>query len=987
MGGDSYPPKLDLFSIPNFRQTSTWLQQLTQDASETPFFTKHAEERAGAQEIADSSSPSAHEGVLAPSLFSFAPVALESGGFFKLPPLTIEEPVQRNAPSSPVPESENHGQAEAGAGADAGADADEGAHADAWMELDSPAHPVVGCRTWDAFNRGLASTHQPPMLISEAGPAAYDALLTWNTDPLDLENLDVAIVDTQAYFSSLLALALGRDSLLFRKDHKLGVFKPAMPAMRISGYSRQILQGLENQAHWCGSTLLQLRAFVRSAYTAFSSRCGVALASSIGQIIQAVEEHVATDRRSAGPSSLLRLRSTIQEVSAVLKHFGRLVKRLRPESCDEDVLSLVFNAASSADDGEAYIRHIFRELLRRVSVPWIEMVEEWIGTRRETGIPLTKSNLGQARGFIKVKTDVYVDDFGREIRHVDFQLAHDKVPSFMPVDIVESIFETGRNLRFIRSFHPDNSLARQAVIESCRPPKVEWLYDWHAILDLETRVSRYHDNLRRAMQGCPRDPPEPTPSVDGSPTEPGSTPMLDIFTLDQSAMEERMQASIDRLDQPVVDLNADDSLARIVQGRLAAGHGYRSLPARSDPMPHWSLLPVLSFGSVVSSQARIVGKESVRLLFAAHDLRRHLKLLRDFNLLGSGLFCSRLSHALFDPDLESAERQPGVARQGGVMGLRLGGRDTWPPASSELRLALMGVLAESFGAQNGREPDKVSLSGQSCRLPGDLSFAVRDLSPEEMDRCKDPRSLAALDFLRLSYSTPSELLDMISPAHLAHYDVIFKLLLRLLRMLYLVNQLHRDAGTRAGASTSPSSASCRFAREAHHFVSSVASYFWDTGIAVPWRAFERRLDVLQAGLDSPDDGETATALPSPSQLRELHGQVLDRIMYALFLTTRQEPVLRLLEGLLDTILDYANLSRTPVSGRAAADGEVEQEAARLYANFNTKMGGFITVCRGLSEKGRTRGTAALGGLGIGEDSLVAQLLLKLDMGDYYNVNR
>ncbi|KND93345.1 hypothetical protein TOPH_02331 [Tolypocladium ophioglossoides CBS 100239] len=919
MAGDDN--EADVFAIPDFWQTSKWLDQLIQETP-TPLFANDLNAALGNPNL---------------GLIPYTPITLAQDGFFKLPPLDVAEAKQPGA---------RQAVQDFSTAVDSSSEAE--VEFDPWMELEESSDKKIGFRTWDAFKSGETAAHRP-MFISEAGSAAYDALLSWSTDPLELQNSDVPVVEAETYFSSLLALALGRDSVFFRKEDEQGSFKPALPKMRVPGYSRQILQGLESRALWCGSTLLELNAFVRSAYAAYSSPCGVALASSISQILQAVEQRVAVDGRN--PRSLLQLQCTITDVSTILKPFKKLTSQLRRKCSDQDVLSLVFHTASSLDDGEEYVRDILREILRRT------------------------------KGFVKVEAEAYVDDFGREEEDVDFRLDHSKVPDFMPSDVMESIFETGRNLRFIRSFHPDHLLAQQAEIQSNQPPKADWLFDWSSILELEGRVSQYRDRLYTALRKSRCNTSPYPPSMVARAEEPGSMFTLDFFALDQIGMEERILASINQLDQPMAEPSSEGTLGVIVRQRLSGR--YRAITNQSDATPHWTLLPVLSFGGIASAQAQIVNQESLRLLFDEHDLRAHLRLQRDFSLLGNGIFCSRLSHALFDPDLESAERETGVARQGGVMGLRLGGRDTWPPASSELRLALMGVLAESFGSQkDSRFRNLGSASGESSGLPGDLSFAVRDLSPEEIDKCMNPDSLEALDFLRFSYKAPPELSSIITTIHLMNYDGIFKLLLRVLRMLYVVNQLHRDINSGAGSWHNPSNASHRLAKEAQHFVSSIASYFLDTGVALPWQAFERRLDKVQADLDSCKGNSATERLQSPDQLRELHSHVLDRIMFALFLKKRQLPVLKLLEDMFSIVLQYAMYSRLQALGRVD-ETRGDQEAVELYADFKKKMQVFITVCRGLSEKGRAGGSMMFDELGVGDDSLVAQLLTKLDMGGFY----
>jgi hypothetical protein len=401
--------------------------------------------------------------------------------------------------------------------------------------------------------------------------------------------------------------------------------------------------------------------------------------------------------------------------------------------------------------------------------------------------------------------------------------------------------------------------------------------------------------------------------------------------------------------------------------------------------PHWALVPLLSFGPVIEAQSSLVNQECMKLLFRSHGLRTHIDLLKQYFLLGNGLLCSRLSHALFDPNLSTAERRAGVALGGGMMGLRLGGRQTWPPASSELRLALMGVLSECYETPYAAAPtdQTAPLRGAKSDLPGDLSFAVRELSQEEIDRCMDPDSLEALDFLRLSYKPPAPLRPVIAPTVLLKYDRVFKLLLRVLRMLYVANELFATTNKMP----EESSASLRFRIEARHFIRQIASYFFDVGLTAPWRRFEAWLDRVEAeSTAEPVEPVAAGARRSanennkacsPDALREKQEQVLDEIMSVLLLRKRQAPVLRLLEETFAVVLRFAKgLGRK----RRAEDGGGETPEA-LYRLFRKKVEVFVTVCRGLGEKMGT-GTASSGAGGGGGNS-VEHLLVMLDMSGYY----
>jgi hypothetical protein len=383
----------------------------------------------------------------------------------------------------------------------------------------------------------------------------------------------------------------------------------------------------------------------------------------------------------------------------------------------------------------------------------------------------------------------------------------------------------------------------------------------------------------------------------------------------------------------------------------------------------------------------------MRMFFNSHKLREHLSVQRSFHLLGNGIFSSRLSHALFDPELESAERHRGVARSGGIMGLRLGGRDNWPPASSELRLALMGVLMDSY---TSTEPLNESHAGtylDKTSLPGDLSFAVRDMSQEEIEKCLDPDSVEALDFLRLSYKPPPPLEAVITPMILFKYDQVFKLLLRMIRMLYVVSALFRDATHRSSFWQGNDFVSQRFRIEAQHFVSSVCGYFFDTGIEATWRIFERKLDQIEKRIGVEGDKITFGQNEGLDKLRDYHERVLDRIMFALLLRKRQQPVLKLLEEIFALILQFSKYSRQRMLNQEKKT-EADDELREIYAKFYKKVRVFITVCRGLSEKKwygdkrtldtRTPGQGLFDGDDLAEENTIAHLLLTLEMSNYYS---
>ena len=316
------------------------------------------------------------------------------------------------------------------------------------------------------------------------------------------------------------------------------------------------------------------------------------------------------------------------------------------------------------------------------------------------------------------------------------------------------------------------------------------------------------------------------------------------------------------------------------------------------------------------------------------------------------------------------------------MGLRLSDRETWPPASSELRLVLMGILSDCYNAsvvdESSFSPEGFSRTG--TKVPGDLSFSIRDLSSGEIDKATDASSLEALDFLRLSYKAPVELKLVMSPLILGHYDRIFRHLLRVLRVSYAANQLYRDVIGKSTCWTNPDNAAVRLRTEATHFVNSVCSYMLETGIAVPWQKFQAYMDRAEedVGRESWHDG--AGTRHSPDRIREAHQRCLEDMMALLFLRKRQSKVLGLLEDVFRIVLKFAKEAR--VRYRADLGGRAdESDYRKLYEAFRGKVQLFIAVCRGLADDSRYGSGEKAKQLG--EASAMANLVLKMDMSGFY----
>ncbi|KAI9763336.1 MAG: hypothetical protein M1840_000601 [Geoglossum simile] len=842
--------------------------------------------------------------------------------------------------------------------------------------------------SWDSF---LGSEHKEPptAYITEAGPGVFDAALKLRAYALSPEDGIDNILRTDVFCMCLLYLGLGRSSVLFEYDAKAKEFRPKIDKFRTSGSTVDTTQSLANRFLEYGDNTRRLEDFVE---TTKSIPGLVALADAVSVVLSALQARLST---SPSPTnSVLQLQALFYNPGLVLACFSEIVSVASNARFDEELLSMLYLKIQQLEYKSGWLRDILLDVLSRVAAPWLEFVSGWIGLRKEVGIEIDKEN--QRKSFVKVELKKFVDDPRLESREVevDYELAHEFIPNFITPEDAQVVFESGKALRFLKTHHPAHPLARVENSPPSQAPALDWKFSWEDAEKIEAKSKEYERSLAAAIKRYSKHSVAEKPLC--TPNPPPITEEFEVFGKNEDGIRAYISASAAVMDQPLspVDGSSPDSLhSRIF--KVSSSDMASPSCDLSTFAPPISLTPLLSFCPIFSAQARLINSSCVRLFFKEHGLRLHLSLQRQFHLLGDGVFISRLSHALFDPELETAERRQGVARSGGVMGLNLGSRDSWPPASSELRLALMGVLADSYYATvNDSQEHKGGYLSRESELPGGISFAIRELSQDELEKCMDPHSIEALDFLRLQYKPPSPLDAIITPASLQKYDRLFKLLLRMTRMLYVVTQLFRDATSRSASRLHAiDPVTQKFQIESRHFVTAVSSYFFEVSVDATWAKFEAKLDEIERRIDG-DDTDIGQ-LESLDRLREYHERVLDRMMFAALLRKRQEQVMKLLEDIFTIILTFARYSRTRALGlqqRPKGDNEVYS----LYLRFRKRVSVFITVCRGLSvkhgygHKSSGDGSAAIEEL-FGSDALkqdggntIGLLLLKLEMSGYYS---
>jgi Gamma tubulin complex component C-terminal/Gamma tubulin complex component N-terminal len=794
---------------------------------------------------------------------------------------------------------------------------------------------------WRARSFAVESDNRSPYL-SEWGTSAFDAALRKSRIE-SRSGQTYSIVEPGVVLRSLYDLGLGRSSLLYNFIEDGRNVNLNLDHFIANGLSSTTLRSLEKRVKGCGMAIKYLREFSDRTYISPTFPAKVAFAHAVSTIIATIEAHFSHER--AKTRSWIQLQYVFAKAEQLLDHLVNMVQTVKSTRCDEDLVSIIFGKCQNIEHDASWLWFIMLEMLSRVSHPLLSRLNMWTGQYFDQSTQLNFDNPGLS--FIQVESEQTQSTF----QAPTYTFNPDRLPIFISREQGHKIFETGQCLRLLHRHKQDNA---NILCSTSADHALKWSFQWADVDSVVNKAREYEKNLANAVRQClaRRGLSSCSTSID-QPLQTGWLNNMDDSDLLKSST---------MLNQIPLDTSTlPDDLSEIVKAALDSRNN--SSQEQLTLAPPLSLIPQLSFDPLLNAQFRLVKGASLRLIFRSHSLRHHLKLQKAFHLMGDGVFISQITAALFDSSAHGTERELGVMRSGTGMGLKLNERQSWPPASSELRLALMGILSNCYSSSSYLSPNNRIRQVESNGLPGSMSFAVRNLVESEIEQIMNPASLYALDFLRLQYTPSSPIDEVITPNTIEKYDLIFKHLLRLIRLLYSVSRLPR---------IHTNSLMQLFILQARHFVNSCSSYFFETIIGLNWADFEEHLNRLETSMAEEDkeQPETMRDHGGINELRQSHEACLDRILYGMFLRQRQSKVSALLDEIFTTVLKLESLSQ--VSSPKFADIQV------LHSTFVSKIKLFGEVCRGLNGK-------KISGISAGADDTISRLLLSLDFNGFYNI--
>ena len=303
----------------------------------------------------------------------------------------------------------------------------------------------------------------------------------------------------------------------------------------------------------------------------------------------------------------------------------------------------------------------------------------------------------------------------------------------------------------------------------------------------------------------------------------------------------------------------------------------------------------------------------------------------------------------------------------------------WPPASSEVQLALMGVIGDTWRQHTGAIPSAYGNVGEDHAVwhntlgqtaADSIAFSIRsNLSEKSIQQVLDQSSIHALDFVRLTYKAPPELATFFPPATLDLYDRVFAMWLRFLRVDFALKEAFRSAtlGERQSQRKSsfkdgPHTSSLDdnlhnrksvmgFIWSARQFLTSVESHFRLRAIQIPWCSFLKKLEATSHLVSSPlpDSAIDPGGLPSLASLQEMHEQTLGTITSRLLLRKKQSAARELLEDLCQIALDLVSIVLRDVS----EDTGDKDSVKTLHIRFEKQRDYFSSEVLKLGKPGKS----------------------------------
>ncbi|KAI5309044.1 hypothetical protein KEM55_004216, partial [Ascosphaera atra] len=164
---------------------------------------------------------------------------------------------------------------------------------------------------------------------------------------------------------------------------------------------------------------------------------------------------------------------------------------------DGEAVSTIFRTCADWTSRNSWLSPVLNEVMRLVADPWLSLIETWIGLRPDPYSLLETSRGG--KGFVKATWVEHQVAHGDRHGSVEYEYHAEAMPEFLPKEYAEQIFECGRNLRILKSYHPLHPLVVASKPVSQANPRLHLAVDWEDIGRMQGTAAEYEEALRSAI--------------------------------------------------------------------------------------------------------------------------------------------------------------------------------------------------------------------------------------------------------------------------------------------------------------------------------------------------------------------------------------------------------------------------------------------------------------------------------------------------------
>lgn len=162
-----------------------------------------------------------------------------------------------------------------------------------------------------------------------------------------------------------------------------------------------------------------LQNYVQTCYASNSRMTPgeVALAEAVSSVLSSLEACLGSVRWSI--RSVIQLQAIFDQPKMIVASMRGVVQSTLTVSTDEELLSVLYDRVQQLEHGTGRLGDILREILSRVSAPWLDFVGTWMGLRGDTcSTILTRPS--QSTSFVRVEERTWVDERGIERKEAEY---------------------------------------------------------------------------------------------------------------------------------------------------------------------------------------------------------------------------------------------------------------------------------------------------------------------------------------------------------------------------------------------------------------------------------------------------------------------------------------------------------------------------------------------------------------------------------------